>query len=228
MDDVTTTIADAVEQESKQVRSSPITPPNFETLQIWIEGTSQLVVCAFSGKNREALMAIQRAGATSRSRTRTRTPKDFNEAYEGSRHISEEGWDGIVYTALRNAMISATGTSAYQTAKAQRCLFIIPEGIDKRDGVPLVRIHGKPERFDMPARLLTTGSFDIRTRPRWRKWGMQVTIEYDADWFRDTDVLNLLNRAGKTIGIGEGRYGSKNSNGLGWGCFKLAAGRPKV
>jgi hypothetical protein len=229
-DDTMTIDLPTEEPEEKRVRSAPITPPNFEQLSTWIEGTSQLVVCAFSEKQRESLMAIQRAGAQggTRSRTRTRTPKDFQANYEGARHISEEGWDGIVFTALRNAMIDATGTSQYQTAKASRCLFIIPDGIDRRDGVPLVRIHGKPERFDMPARLLTTGSFDIRTRPRWRKWALQVTVEYDADWYRPNDVLALLQRAGKTIGIGEGRYHSKNSHGLGWGCFKLAPGRPKV
>lgn len=225
VDTIETTIGEEITRAPTVVR---IKPPNFNRLPVSIVGASQLVVCAFSEKAREDLAAIVTRGPSARSTTKTRTPRDFKADYEGARHIAVEGWDGIVFTSLRNAMITAAGTSAYTAAKVKSSIFILPQGVDRVDGVPLVRIHGKPQAFNMPGRLPKTGAFHIITRPRWLKWGIEFEIEFDADWFKPVDVLNLLDRAGKTVGIGEGRYGSKTSNGLGWGCFRIVPKLPKL
>jgi len=42
------------------------------------------------------------------------------------------------------------------------------DGFDKIDGVPLIRLQGKPERTDMAVRN-ATGVADIRVRPMWRE-----------------------------------------------------------
>jgi hypothetical protein len=52
-------------------------------------------------------------------------------------------------------------------------------------------------------------------------WEAKLLIEYDADAFQLTDVASLLHRAGKTVGIGEGRHDSRECNGMGFGCFTI-------
>jgi hypothetical protein len=66
-----------------------------------------------------------------------------------------------------------------------------------------------------------TGVADIRVRPMWRKWALNVVLRFDADQFTTSDVVNLLSRAGEQVGIGEGRPFSKSSNGLGFGTFTV-------
>ena len=41
-------------------------------------------------------------------------------------------------------------------------------------------------------------------------------------------VINLLDRMGRQVGIGEGRNFSKNSVGLGWGEFTVVADAKEV
>lgn len=65
-----------------------------------------------------------------------------------------------------------------------------------------------------------TGVCDLRARPYWHPgWSANVKVRWDLTQFSATDVLNLLNRAGQLVGIGEGRPGSRNSAGIGYGLF---------
>ena len=101
-------------------------------------------------------------------------------------------------------------------------LFVLADGTDATDGQPLVRLVAKdPEKTAMPVRN-STGVTDILVRPMWREWKLNVVIRFDADQFTFTDVANLISRAGEQCGLGEGRPFSKNSNGLGYGTFKIA------
>jgi hypothetical protein len=52
-----------------------------------------------------------------------------------------------------------------------------------------------------------------------KTWGCTLRIRFDADQFTVDDVMNLLERAGQQVGIGEGRPNSPNSFGMGWGTF---------
>ena len=63
---------------------------------------------------------------------------------------------------------------------------------------------------------------DLRARPMWRKWGVKLRMEYDADQFTASDVVNLIARAGIQVGIGPGRPFSKMSYGMGYGTFRIA------
>ena len=93
------------------------------------------------------------------------------------------------------------------------------------DGTPLVFFsHGAPHPFESYARN-ETGVVDLRNRPMWDAgWKALLRIRYDADMFNAADVVNLLDRAGGQVGIGEGRPDSPRSNGMGWGLFACAAG----
>lgn len=51
-------------------------------------------------------------------------------------------------------------------------------------------------------------------------WEATVRVRYDANVFTPAEVEQLMDRAGIQFGIGEGRPGSKNSGGTGWGTFE--------
>jgi hypothetical protein len=103
---------------------------------------------------------------------------------------------------------------------AKLSVFVLPDGFDKVDGVPLIQIEGKPEPVTMHVRN-ATGVADLRVRAKFWPWSANLRIQYDAGQFSTTDVANLLLRVGAQVGIGEGRPDSKSSAGMGWGTFSI-------
>jgi hypothetical protein len=208
-----------METKAPTTKALEIKAPKFEIIELRIEGTAPLVMHKFSQKAREQIIATQKAGQQSAGK-RKREPKDFDAVYEGARHLSEEGWDGIPAGAFRNAMISACRTVGYKMTHAKLAAFVLADGFEGDDGTPLVRIYGEPEKHTTYARN-DNGSVDIRVRPMWKKWHAIVKIRFDADMFSAEDVANLMMRVGMQVGIGEGRPDSKNSAGMGWGTFTI-------
>jgi len=49
------------------------------------------------------------------------------------------------------------------------------------------------------------GSTDMRYRPEFSEWSVNVIVEIDSDLLNEQDVVNLVNRAGFSIGVGEWR-----------------------
>ena len=200
-----------------------IAAPNFKTAVYKIVGTTPLVMNKFSQKSREEMRNKQAEGGQS-AKKKTRTAKDFKACYEGAFHKNSEGWIGMPAAAFRAAMISACRLVDFKMTIAKMSLFIEADGIDVDEGTPLVKIEGKPRPLEMAVRN-ETGVVDIRVRPIFEKWGAELRVRFDADRFNETDIANLLMRAGLQVGIGEGRPDSKRSCGQGWGTFALAGAR---
>jgi hypothetical protein len=203
----------AVIQEANMLRTT-----------IRIKGTAPLVINKFSKKARDKMMADMSTPASEKKGKNARAPRDYEADFMGARHISEDGWDGISASAFRIAMIDACRTVNAVMVRAKMSLSIISDGIDKDEGTPLVKIISKdgPEKNESLVRN-DNGGADVRIRPMWREWGADVCIEFDADMITGESVVNLLDRAGRQVGICEGRPFSKDSCGMGWGTFQVVA-----
>ncbi len=197
-----------------------ISPPNFQRIVLKLKGDAPLVINAFSAKARQAIRKTQEAGSTAKA-GKKRDPKDFTACYEAAKHVSDEGWCGIHAAAFRNACISACRACGFVMTHAKLAVFIDPDGFDREDGTPLVKItKGEPRMWVADARN-ATGVVDLRARPRWDEWGCDLKVRFDADMFTKGDVVNLIARVGMQVGIGEGRPDSKKSAGLGFGLFTI-------
>lgn len=217
------TVLSSASQASSAPRTAElhVTPPNISHIAIRIIGMAPLMVCRFSQKAMELMMAKHKAGSTGKTKT-AKVARDFDADFEGARHLSPEGWDGVHAAAIRNGMISACRLVGFKMTIAKMSLFVEPDGFDIVDGVPLVRIHSPspPAKCTMHTRN-ATGVIDLRIRPRWDQWHCDLRLSYDADQFTATDVVNLLSRVGLQVGIGEGRPDSRSSAGMGFGMFRL-------
>jgi len=197
-----------------------ITPPNFQRLAINIKGTTPLVINRFSAKAMQMMRKAQETGSASRSR-KTREAKDFDALFEGAKHISDDGWEGIHAAAFRNGAISACRACGFKMTHAKLAFTVEQDGFDRVDGAPLVRLtEGEAEQWVAPTRN-ATGVIDLRCRPMYREWGATLRIRYDAGMLTGDDVVNLVARVGLQVGIGEGRPDSKMSAGLGFGLFEI-------
>jgi len=200
-----------------------ITKPKLRETTIVIHGIAAYVQHAFSEKQRKQMEETQRQGQQARGK-KNRAPKDFEAVYEAAKHVAkvkrgEKPWCGIPAPAFRNAMISACKLIGFKMTHAKLSVFVEADGMGT-DGTPLVRIIGEPHIHQAPVRN-ASGVADIRWRPMWDEWSARVRVTWDEDQFSATDIFNLMHRAGLQVGIGEGRPDSPNSNGLGWGRFRV-------
>lgn len=208
-------------KESTQIT---ITPPNTKIIKAKVVGTSPLVMNRFSQKAKQQIQETQEGGSTSKSTKKQRDPKNFEELYEAAKHLSKEGWPGIPATAFRNSMVRACSLVNIPMTLAKMAIFIVSDGDDREEGTPLVKITGGSACYNWIAPCRNaSGVIDLRPRPRWDEWACTVTIRYDADIFTAASVVNLLARSGEQVGVLEGRPASKNSCGLGFGCWALVS-----
>lgn len=197
-----------------------ITAPDFRTIALDIQGTAPLVINKFSAKAQETMRATQEAGSVAKSK-KVREAKDFEALFNGARHVSDEGWDGIHAASFRNAAISACRAAGFVMTKAKLAIFVEADGFDVDDKTPLVRLtKGEPEMVISPCRN-ASGVIDLRPRPTYYPWAATVRIRFDAGMLTEEDVVNLMARVGLQVGIGEGRPDSKQSAGLGNGLFTI-------
>jgi hypothetical protein len=207
----------AIATPSKQ--TVQIAAPKLRTAEFKLIGTSPFVQLRFSQKAMNAMMDKMKGGTQSKSK-KVREARDFDDDFIQAQHISTEGWTGVPAGSFRAAMISACRLVGFKMTLAKLSVFVESDGIDRVDGVPLVKIEGTPVPNTMAVRN-ATGVADIRCRPMWHEWSIKLRVKYDEDQFSLTDISNLLMRVGQQVGIGEGRNDSRASAGLGWGCFRL-------
>lgn len=197
-----------------------ISPPKFSRIRLRLVGTAPYMQARFSAKAMQAMKSKMEAGPTARKGGR-KDARDFDDDFRAAQHIAADGWNGVPAAALRNACIDVCRMVGFKMTHAKMSIFVEADGFDRVDGTPLVRLDARePERVDMATRN-ATGVADIRVRPMWREWALNVVIRFDADQFTTSDVVNLISRAGEQVGIGEGRPFSKSSNGLGFGTFTV-------
>lgn len=196
-----------------------IRPLKEQAASFRLRGLAPYMQCRFSQKAIAKIKETHMAGQQGRSK-RTREARNFEEDYVQAMHRFEDGTCGIPCSAFRNALISTCRLVGFKMTIAKLSLFIRSEGLDAVDGTPLVRIEGTPEQSILPVRN-ATGVIDLRVRPLWREWACNLVVRWDAEQFSVNDVVNLLVRAGKQVGIGEGRPDSRDSNGIEYGLFAV-------
>ena len=196
-----------------------ISAPRIRNAEFTLTGTAPYMQARFGEKAMNKMKATQEAGSQSKGK-KVREARDFNADYEAAKHISTEGWCGVPAGAFRTACIDVCRLVGFKMTLAKLSIFIEPDGFDKIDGTPLVRLQGTPEKNVSGVRN-ANGNLDLRTRPMWRKWSVKLHVKFDEDQFSLADISNLLARAGIQCGMGEGRPNSRMSTGIGFGTFKI-------
>lgn len=197
-----------------------IKPPKFRTTAFRLVGTSPYMQARFSAKAMQAMMAKMAAGSTAKAK-KQREARDFDADFKAAQHVSTKGWIGVPAAALRNASIDVCRMVGFKMTHARMSIFFEADDFDVVDGTPLIKlIAGAPEKTEIAVRN-QTGVIDIRVRPMWREWALVARVRFDEDQFTLSDVANLIARAGMQVGIGEGRPFSRESNGMGFGLFRV-------
>lgn len=198
-------------------KSKSITIPKLliHTLKIPVVGITPLLMCKFDEKVKR-----QMEEKTEGKAKNAKQPKDPEAEWNAARHISADGWDGIHAGGIRAAIIDAArSVDGLTMTELKQAIFIKADGWSK-DGTPLVRIIGAPEKHSGMCRT-TTGVAYPRHRPIYREWSAVITLTINGHILNEEQAVNLVSIAGFTCGVGEWRPTSPKSKTGDCGRFMI-------
>lgn len=175
---------------------------------------SPLVMHNWSVKARE-MMRNKKLGG----RTKDRTVLDSEAEAEAAAYRLEDGRYGIPISALRGALHSAAHKDlGIPKTLIDQGLFFLADGMDRTWMTPLVCIESPGPKTREDTVRVGMGSADLRYRPSFLEWGAKLRIEYRTDQLTAAVIVNLLDRAGFSVGLCEGRP----ERGGDWGRFEIS------
>jgi hypothetical protein len=162
-----------------------------EFIRLRLVGTSPLIVHNWSAKAKKQMLDKQMKRAS-----QGRAAKDPEQDYRESLYIRSDGSHGFPAVAFKEAAVRA-GTYCDMKMVFLRGAFHV-------DGDDLVRVEGEPEpREDMVR--VGQGTADIRYRPQFPKWAVEVDVTYNSRALTAEQIVNLFEIAGFAVGVGEWR-----------------------
>lgn len=169
---------------------------NTSTIEVTVKGTSSYIPHAWSPKAIRMMEEAQQKKAK-----RGREAKDPDEEYNSCFYRDSKGRYAIPANSFKQAMVSAaTGIDDkvnFPKTKIRQCVFV------NGDLIPIEH-DTEPERRCDPVRV-GQGSADLRYRPEFKDWRVKLSITFDEGILSKEQVINLLNRAGFGVGVGEWR-----------------------
>lgn len=172
-------------------------PISRSVMKFTIVGTSPLITHQWSEKAKRE-MREKHAG----KKTKTREVRDPKGEMQSAMYITAGGVQGIPGLALKAAIINAAHKDlGVEKTLVRKALFLRTDDPNK---VIELRSDREPiMREDMVR--VGMSQTDMRYRPQWDEWSVDVEFEVDTELLRPEDVLTLVDRAGFGVGICEWR-----------------------
>ena len=171
-------------------------PITQSTLSFWIKGMSPLIQHAWSEKG----LDMMRMTAAERKK-RQKTARNPEEEAAASCYRTDSGEYGIPLVAFKSALIGAAHKDFGLEKTLLRKSFFIPS--TDSNSITAIESEGYIIREDIVR--IGANQTDLRYRPQFNKWRANIVAQIDAELLRPQDVVNLVNRAGFSVGIGEWR-----------------------
>jgi len=189
------------------IESAPlqVSKQNLHEVEISIVGTSELIVHKFSAK------AIKQIEDIQAKKTKTKVKRNPKAEYEDCFYRWAEGdmdaekgdhvWDGkttgIPAIALKKAMVGACRQVDMPMTLARQAFHVKGQVLKVENSKPFMRTdHVR----------IGNKQTDVRYRPSYPQgWTVNVPIVYDADVVSLEQLVNLIGRAGFSVGLCEHR-----------------------
>jgi hypothetical protein len=171
-------------------------PMNIKQAAITIEGMSPLIQHKWAEK---ALREMREKHGGKKTKTReVRVPEQ--EVLDAT-YTTPDGQPGVPLLAIKASLIGAAHKDiGVEKTLVRKGLFIVaPDS----SGILPMR-HSEPLSREDYVRV-GQGGTDLRYRPQFDWWEVDIVIEYDEDLLQLQDIANLIDRAGFGVGIGEWR-----------------------
>lgn len=134
-------------------------------------------------------------------KTKTREVRDPHQEFIDATYFTAKGEYGIPAMALKAAIIGAAHKDlGIEKTLVKKALFL---RCTDPEGVLAMKCSDPVMREDMVR--VGQGGTDLRYRPFFAEWSVQVIFEVDGELLTTADLCTLIDRAGFGVGIGEMR-----------------------
>ena len=212
-----------------------IRPLNIKRELVTIEGTTPLIVHAWSHKAKQAMLDKQRGKKVTAKHEIKIPVNDFSESLywltnepelgkndeEAERNVFGAINDGAKFgfpvTGIKQSIITGAYRAGLDVKQTELRGSFFLRGATEASTVELAEIEGDaPEMREDTVRVGgLSKSADIRYRAEFRNWKIQMIMEYNADGkYSLEQLLNFVNYGGFCTGIGEWRPEKDGQNGM--------------
>jgi hypothetical protein len=176
-----------------------INPPNIKSLMVTIIGDKPLIFNKFSNK---AIQMIKDKVMKTVDSNKKREPKNPEQLYKDSFYYNADGEVAFPALNIKQAIVAAArNVQGLPMTLLRGGVFVAGD----EQGLIKVNYKKKEMREDM----VRVGPFkdaaDIRFRGQVLDWSMKFLIKFNAELFTVEQIVNLLNHAGFSGGLGEWR-----------------------
>lgn len=179
---------------------------DIRTIRLSLESDSGLIVHKWSEKARKQMLDKQMKKATM-----AKDAKDPKEEFEACLYRRKNGKYGFPAIAFKLSAVQAANDAGMKMTIARRAFHVIAA-----DDLVEIKSKKKPwMRTDMVR--LNSGpkpTSDIRFRPQFDDWSVDLLIRYNARVLSAAQVVNLFNTAGFGVGVGEWRPTRNGDKGM--------------
>lgn len=174
-----------------------IKPLNLRKMEVRIVGETGLIVHAWSEKAKKEILDKQQ------KKTKAKEIRNPEAEYEASFYHFPGGGYGFPAIGVKACLIGAAHKDlGIEKTLIRKAVYI--HGTPDSTGMQLVKIIGEPKmRQDMVT--IGMGTADLRYRPEFHPWSIDLLVTYNADMILPESLVNLLNSAGFGVGLGEWR-----------------------
>lgn len=209
---------------SARERKIKINTMKRDMFRVTIDGTSPMVMSRWTKKSIEAMLGKMTGAAGTAKREKLDPEREYLDRFyvvEGTAGEPDAVY-GIPAIWIKQAIIDAcsfTGRKIFKTTVRGALLVSgVWSHVEGQELIPLVT--SEPHRRQDMVRN-ATGVADIRFRPQFDSWSATFIVTVDPQILTDEMCLNLLQRAGFSIGLGEWRP----AKGGDFGRFEIRAGK---
>lgn len=141
--------------------------------------------------------------------------RNYDEEYESCFYLTEDKKYGFPASGFMGAILDSCVALGIPKTQIKRSLRIIGDVYE-------LKYKKVNRRIDHPRRSGRNSTPDTRHRPEFVDWTCELVIQYDMNQISPDQILNLINQAGFSTGIGDWRPSSPKSSGT-HGMFKVLA-----
>lgn len=171
-------------------------PINRQRVTFTIKGTSPIIQHKWSEKAKKEIRD-KKLGDKKKNRDKL----DMDAEYQSAMYKTDAGEYGIPVLAFKASLIGAAHKDLGLEKTLVKKAFFVP-CTDSNMIVPME--CSDPVMREDYVRVGMSGT-DLRYRPEFKDWSVEITAEIDADMLTIENIAMLINRAGFGVGIGEWR-----------------------
>jgi|GEM_PF-265230 len=183
-------------------------------ISLWLIGITPLVLNPWDGKARGQMLA-KHMGAAKQPREVKDPVADVNR--KARERMTDDGRYGVPAVMFKAAAVSACRSVQAKMTEARQAFFVRGN---------ILPIYGsEPVAWESMVRN-DNGAPDVRFRPVFEEWAVNLEIDHDAGLISEAQIVNLFERAGYGVGVGDWRP-EKSASGQ-CGRFRLAVSEAEV